>query len=155
MKILKSNPNFLSTVHVFFKSESCERIFVWMVTEYQECFFFLNQRRQPEYKDVNWGNLEIAKMMSLLENSTGITIWDISYSHPCWGFGVTTFNGRKHKDGRIQLQSIKIRNEGKSALKISWAEKTNPVIQTKFSSAYFLRLAWPGWFLVHASENHK
>ena len=37
-------------------------------------------------------------------------------------------------------------------LKIPWVDKINLVIQKKI---YFIRLTWPGLFLIYASGNHK
>ena len=48
-----------------------------------------------------------------------------------------------------------LKNKWRPALKISWADQTSLVIQTKLHLAYFARLTWPGSFLVLASGNHK
>ena len=49
---------------------------------------------------------------------------------------------------------VKSKSNGDS-LKIPWADKTSLDIKEKFNVVYFIRLSWPGSFLLHASGNHN
>ena len=63
--------------------------------------------------------------------------------------------GREGQEGRVQLESVKIENKQRPALKIPLPVKISPVIQSKLNSVYFVRPTLPGSFLVHASGNYK
>ena len=65
------------------------------------------------------------------------------------------FMGRKCKEGRVQGESVKVKNKQKPTLKIPQADKTSPVIQTKLNSDYFVRPTPPWSLLARASGDHQ
>lgn len=95
--------------------------------------------------------------MSLFRNSRGIAIPNTNFvklqASPLRVYSV--FMGRERKERKVLLDSVKIENRWKQALKIPQGDKTSPVTQTKNSSSHFARPTPLGSFLVHASENHK
>ena len=72
--------------------------------------------------------------MSLFRNSRGIATWDMksiaNNKQVCLGLEVNCIYGQKHKEGRVQLEFFKMKNQWRPALLFPYSDNTSLTRQT-------------------------